>query len=138
MITTRSFGSSSISSPRRPPLTKIVVWSSAAAQPSTVVVTELVNELATVEQHVVLVLDDLHVIEAVEIHEALGFLIDHLPSRTRLVVATRVDPPLPLARLRGRGELLEIRAADLRFTTSEAATYFEYTLDMVLRSQRVP
>ena len=57
------------------------------------------------------------------IHEAMAFLLDHLPPQVHLVIASRADPPLPLARLRARGELLEIRAADLRFTADEAAAY---------------
>ena len=59
-----------------------------------------------------------------EIHEAMTFLVEHLPPRLRLVVATRSDPPLPLARLRARGQLAEVRAADLRFTEQEAEAYF--------------
>ncbi len=68
----------------------------------------------------VLVLDDYHVIGEPAIHGLVSSLIERLPPRARLVIATRADPPLPLARLRGRGELLEIRAADLRFSVDEA------------------
>ena len=71
-----------------------------------------------------LVLDDYHVVQAPEVHEAMTFLVDHLPPQLRLVIATRSDPPLPLARLRARGELAEVRAADLRFTEQETAAYF--------------
>jgi SAM-dependent methyltransferase len=90
----------------------------------TTVLTSLVNELAAADP-LVLVLDDYHVVETVEIHEAMGFLLDHLPAHVNLVIASRADPPLPLARLRARGELVEVRAADLRFTDSEAAAYFD-------------
>ena len=72
-----------------------------------------------------LVLDDYHVIHAPEVHEAMTFLVEHLPPQLRLVVATRSDPPLPLARLRARGQLAEVRAADLRFTEQETAAYFD-------------
>ena len=72
-----------------------------------------------------LVLDDYHVVHAPAIHEAMAFLVDHLPPQLRLVIATRSDPPLPLARLRARGELAEVRAADLRFTEQETAAYFD-------------
>ncbi len=71
----------------------------------------------------VLVLDDYHVIEAPEVHAAFAFLVEHLPPHLHLVVATRVDPPLPLARLRARGLLCELRAEDLRFTGEEAAQF---------------
>jgi LuxR family maltose regulon positive regulatory protein len=93
--------------------------------PITTVLTSLINDLASSDQDLVLVLDDYHVIHQPVIHEAMTFLVDHLPSQLRLVVATRSDPPLPLARLRARGELVEVRAADLRFTEPEAAAYFE-------------
>ena len=85
------------------------------------VVTTLVNELAGVAEEVVLVLDDYHLIQAPQVHASLGFLIDHLPPQLHLVLASRADPPLPLARLRARGLLSELRERDLRFTPTEAA-----------------
>jgi len=81
----------------------------------------MVNQLAGVTEELVLVLDDYHLIQAPPIHASLGFLIDHLPAQLRLVVASRADPPLPLARLRARGQLVELRERDLRFTPTEAA-----------------
>jgi LuxR family transcriptional regulator, maltose regulon positive regulatory protein len=84
-------------------------------------VATLVNELADSADEVVLVLDDYHLIQAQSVHESLGFLLDHLPASLRLVVASRADPPLPLARLRARGQLAELRERDLRFTPEEAA-----------------
>src|SRR5215218_274800 len=81
----------------------------------------LVNELAGVADAVMLVLDDYHLIQAQSVHESLGFLLEHLPASLRLVVASRADPPLPLARLRARGQLAELRQRDLRFTPKEAA-----------------
>ena len=71
---------------------------------------------AAIDGDVVLVLDDYHVIESRDVHEAMTFLLDHLPPQLHLVIASRADPPLPLARLRARGELVEVRAAELRFT----------------------
>ena len=71
-----------------------------------------------------LVLDDYHVIDDRQVHEAMVFFVDRLPPHVHLVIASRADPPLPLARLRARGELVEIRAADLRFKLDEAAAYF--------------
>jgi LuxR family transcriptional regulator, maltose regulon positive regulatory protein len=73
----------------------------------------------------VLVLDDYHLIDAREIHDGMVFLLDHLPPRLHLVIASHADPVLPLARLRARGELVEVRAVDLRFTLDEAATYLK-------------
>jgi LuxR family maltose regulon positive regulatory protein len=86
-------------------------------------VTALVNELAgrPGAGEVVLVLDDYHVIEPGPVHASVRFLLEHRPPGLRLVLASRADPPLPLARLRARGQLTELRAADLRFTADEAA-----------------
>ena len=87
-------------------------------------VTALINELAAqpAEDGVLLVLDDYHLIDAQPVHTPLMFLLEHLPPGLRLVLASRGDPPLPLARLRARGQLAELRAAELRFTAAEAAS----------------
>jgi LuxR family maltose regulon positive regulatory protein len=87
------------------------------------VVTLLLNALATTSRDVILVLDDFHVIEAPQVHAALNFMLDHAPSQLHVVLATREDPPLPLARLRAQGGVTELRAADLRFTPVEAAQF---------------
>ena len=86
-------------------------------------VTALINELATGpgDGEVVLVLDDYHLIDSGLVHASVAFLLEHPPPGLHLVVASRADPPLPLARLRGRGQLAELRAAELRFTSDEAA-----------------
>jgi LuxR family maltose regulon positive regulatory protein len=86
------------------------------------VLTSLVNDLDTVAEPTVIALDDYHEITVPAVHEALGFLLDHVPQHVRLAITTRADPPLPLARLRSSGSLVELRAADLRFTPEEAAT----------------
>jgi len=97
----------------------------------------LVNELAATPDDVVLVLDDYHVIDRPDIHEGVATLIDRLPPTAHLVIATRSDPPLPLSRLRARGELAEIRAADLRFTPDEAAAYLNGSMGLELASADV-
>src|SRR5215207_873169 len=84
-------------------------------------VTALINQLAAEPDEVVLVLDDYHLIDAQPVHTSLAFLLEHLPPSLRLVLASRADPPLPLARLRARGQLAELRIAELRFTAEEAA-----------------
>jgi LuxR family maltose regulon positive regulatory protein len=83
--------------------------------------TSLVNDVAGLPQGTLLVLDDYHLVRSTAVHEALGFLLDHLPPSTSLVLSTREDPPLPVTRLRGRGELRELRAADFSFTVDEAS-----------------
>jgi LuxR family maltose regulon positive regulatory protein len=101
-----------------------VLLESPGGAPVTSVLTSLLNDLSVAGEEVALVLDDYHVVRTPEIHEAMTFLVDHLPPRLHLVVATRSDPPLPLARLRARRQLVELRAADLRFDEQEAAAYF--------------
>ena len=91
--------------------------------PTESILTALVNEITTVPDTFVLVIDDYHVIDAKPVHTALTFVLEHLPPRMRLIIATREDPQLPLARLRGSGQLSELRANDLRFTRSEAARF---------------
>ena len=100
--------------------------------PIGVVLAALLNDLGTVQGDVVLVLDDYHVIDAHDINDGMAFLLYHLPPQIHVVVTTRADPALPLARLRGRGELVEIRAADLRFTPDEAAAYLNETMGLDL------
>jgi LuxR family transcriptional regulator, maltose regulon positive regulatory protein len=96
------------------------------------VVARLVNALAAQPGQVVLVLDDYHVIATPDVHRSLGLLLERLPAQLRLIVASRVDPPLPLARLRARGQLGELRATDLRFTPDEAAEFVRLTTGLEL------
>ncbi len=97
----------------------------------------LINDLAALSEPVVLALDDYHVIDNVEIHGPIEQLIERLPATTYLVLATRSDPPLPLGRLRARGQLTEIRADDLRFTTAEAGTFLNDVLELELDEHEV-
>ena len=87
------------------------------------VASTLLNELGVTSRDLTLVLDDYHLAEAPGGHPGLGFFLDHLPPQVHVVISTRVDPALPLARLRARGELVEIRATDLRFNSDEASAY---------------
>ncbi|MFN8519429.1 MAG: LuxR C-terminal-related transcriptional regulator [Chloroflexota bacterium] len=96
------------------------------------VVDALVNALHQHPGDAWLVLDDYHVIETSSTHEAMARLIDHLPPHAHVVVSTRADPPWPLARLRARGELLEVRARDLRFTAAEARAYLTGSMGLAL------
>jgi LuxR family transcriptional regulator, maltose regulon positive regulatory protein len=97
----------------------------------------LLNDLDAISDDVVLVLDDYHVIDARDVQDGMAFLLEHLPPQVHLVIASRTDPPLPLARLRGRGELAEIRAADLRFTPGEAAAYLNEVMGLMLTAADV-
>jgi LuxR family maltose regulon positive regulatory protein len=100
--------------------------------PIETVLTTLLNDLGTVAGDLVLVLDDYHVIDAPDLQEGMAFLLDHVPPGLHLVIAGRADPALPLARLRARGELVEVRAADLRFTPEEALAYLNGAMGLEL------
>jgi LuxR family maltose regulon positive regulatory protein len=93
--------------------------------------TGLINELGELDHSFALVLDDYHVISAKPVHEALSFLVDHLPQNMHLVLLTRADPPLPLARMRVRDQLVEIRVDDLRFTSTESAAFFNQVIGLM-------
>ncbi|HXA59528.1 MAG TPA: hypothetical protein VNW94_10240, partial [Streptosporangiaceae bacterium] len=105
--------------------------------PIQTVLTTLLNDLSTVTSYIVLVLDDYHLIDARDVQDGMAFLLDHLPAQLHLVIASRADPALPLARLRARGELVETRAADLRFTTDEAAAYLNEMMGLRLTAADV-
>jgi LuxR family maltose regulon positive regulatory protein len=99
--------------------------------------TRLLNALGALPADALLVLDDYHVIDAPAIHQALTFLLDHMPPRLHLVIASRTDPPLPLARMRARHQLTEIRAADLRFGPDEAAAFLNDVMGLGLAAAEV-
>lgn len=110
-----------------------------APQPpsSEAILTVLLNEITTVPEHFLLVLDDYHLIDAKPVDDALTFLLEHLPPQMHLVIATREDPQLPLARLRVQGQLTELRAADLRFTPAEAAEFVNRVMGLNLPAEDV-
>ena len=105
--------------------------------PIQTVLTSLLNDLGSIGSDLVLVLDDYHVVDARDVQDAMAFLLDHLPPQLHLVIASRADPALPLARLRARGELVETRAADLRFTPEEAAAYLNGMMGLQLTATDV-
>lgn len=115
---------------------------SAQPPPATTLLTTLLNELAALltpaaGQRLILVLDDYHVLEGEAVNQALTFLLEYLPPQLHLVISTREDPPLPLARLRARAQLTEVRAADLRFTPAEAADFLNQVMGLRLSSAEV-
>ncbi len=102
--------------------------------------TSLVNDIAATSEPFILVLDDYHVIEAAPIHNVLSFLLDCLPPSEQamhLVIATRADPPLPIARLRARGQLTELHVADLRFSPDEALTFLNEVMGLSLAAGQI-
>jgi LuxR family maltose regulon positive regulatory protein len=106
--------------------------SSTAASPPEVALGALINDLNRLSKDMVLVLDDYHLVEATPVHDGMSFLLMHQPPQLHVVLATRVDPPLPLARMRAGGQLAEVRAADLRFSTEEATTYLNGSMSLAL------
>ena len=105
--------------------------------PIETVLTTLINEINPIQDDFALILDDYHVIDAQPVHEGITFLVDHLPRQMHLVIASRSDPSLPLARLRGRGESNELRASDLRFTPDEAAVFLNEVMGLDLSAADV-
>lgn len=115
-------------------------WALAALQspappPLSSLLPGLFNEIGSQGQPLVIVLDDYHVLTAKGIHDSIANVADHLPEQVCLVICTRADPPLPLARWRARGELAEVRAADLRFTTVEALALLNQRMALNLQPE---
>ncbi len=115
----------------------LAVLQSSQPPPSEAILTVLLNEIATIPNHIILVLDDYHLIECSAVDQALTFLIEHLPPQMHLVIATREDPGLPLARYRSRDQLTELRAADLRFTPAEAAEFLNEVMGLKLAAEDI-
>ncbi len=113
------------------------VLQSSQPPPTEAILTALLNEITTLPDQFVLVLDDYHLIDAKPVDMALTYLVEHLPPQMHLVMATREDPQLPLARLRARSHLTELRAADLRFTASEAAAFLSQVMGLSLSAEDI-
>jgi len=107
-----------LQSPQPPPLETILI--------------AVINEIAMVTVKIVLILDDYHLIDSQQVHESLNFLIENLPPQLHLVITTREDPPIPVSRLRARGQLNELRAFDLRFTLEETAVFLNKVMGLNL------
>jgi LuxR family maltose regulon positive regulatory protein len=105
--------------------------------PMETILTSLINEIAAISVRIIFILDDYHLIEAQPIHDLLPFLLEHLPPQMHLVIATREDPHLPLARLRATDQLTELRATDLRFTSSEAAEFLNQVMGLGLSAEDI-
>jgi LuxR family maltose regulon positive regulatory protein len=99
--------------------------------------TALINDISQLEKPLVLVLEDYHLIHEQAVHQAVMFLLNHLPPKIHLVILTRSDPPFPLSRMRGRGELYELRTADLQFTNQEVRRYLTETLQLTLTNDQI-
>jgi len=101
------------------------------------VLTAMLNEISSMPNQILLVLDDYHLVDATSVDEALSFLLEHLPPQLHLVITTREDPNIPLAKLRVRGQLSELRATDLRFTADEAAQFLNQIMGLTLSPENI-
>jgi LuxR family maltose regulon positive regulatory protein len=110
----------------------LALLEAGGATPTEAVLVSLINDLDVLAGPTVVALDDYHVIHEAAVHEAVTFLLDNLPPHVTLAMTSRADPPLPLSRLRARGQLLEIRAAHLRFTTDEAEAFLNEVMGLQL------
>jgi LuxR family transcriptional regulator, maltose regulon positive regulatory protein len=117
--------------------TALALLAAPQAPPAKTLLTLLLNDLGLLTAPLTLVLDDYHVITAQSIHEVLTFLIDHLPPPTRLILTSRIDPPLPLERWRVRNQLADVRAHELRFTPQETATFLNDVMGLTLSSAEI-
>ncbi|WP_423065371.1 LuxR C-terminal-related transcriptional regulator [Devosia sp. CN2-171] len=104
---------------------------------SDLVLASLVNELASAKLSINLILDDYHVIDEPDVQAGMKFLLEHLPPHVHIVITTRADPPLPIAKMRARGEVVEIRSADLRFTADEMAAYLNGMMGLGLTANEI-
>ena len=102
-----------------------------------VILTTVINQMTAVPGRIILVLDDYHLIDSSQVDAALTFLLERLPQQMHLLIATREDPQLPLPRLRVRGQLTELRAADLRFTLAEAAEFLNEVMGLALSEEDI-
>jgi LuxR family maltose regulon positive regulatory protein len=105
--------------------------------PIEVILISLINEISEANEQIILVLDDYHLITSQSIHDALTFLLQHLPKSMHLVIATREDPLLPLAALRAKNQLAELRAADLRFTQAETAEFINHVMALDVSKEEI-
>ncbi len=105
--------------------------------PVQLILPSLLDEIDSLHDHVTLVLDDYHVITSTAVNSALTFLLENLPPNLHLVISTRSDPPIPIAKLRARGQVVEIRSDDLRFTPDEAAAFLSQTMGLALSAEQV-
>ena len=123
----------------QPSIGEITLASLQAPQlpPITALLTPLLNDLHQLTEPLVLVLDDYHLISEQPIHDALVFLVEHLPASLRFIITTRIDPPLPLARWRVRARVAEVRADDLRFDAGQAGTFFNQVMGLQLTSDDI-
>ncbi|MFC1960309.1 LuxR C-terminal-related transcriptional regulator [Chloroflexota bacterium] len=113
------------------------ILQSSQPPPVEVILTPLINTISDFADPIILILDDYHAIESQFIHDALAFLITHSPAPMHLILTTREDPPLPISHLRGRGQLTELRVADLRFTSQEVVAFLKHIMGLDISAEDI-
>src|SRR5207249_5021543 len=117
--------------------TALALLPSSQSSSMEAVLIALLNDIMDLPGEIMLVLDDYHEIVSSPVHRSLAFFLQHLPEHMHMLVTCRNDPPLPLPRLRSRGELIEIRTADLRFTLDEAAAFLQQVMHIQLSREDI-
>ncbi len=115
----------------------MIMWQSPQPPPPEAMLTSLINDVTSTPQPFMLVLDDYQLIQTLPVHQQIAFLLEHLPAEMHLVIITREDPPLPLARLRARGQIAEIRQGDLKLTEQEAGSFLRQVMQLDLSSEDI-
>lgn len=115
----------------------LALLGSSQPLPDDTIPTILINDLASLDHKLVLILDDYHAVQNPVIHKTMSFLLEHLPENLHVVVSTRIDPPWSLARYRARNQLIEIRAQDLRFSVDEAKGFLSHTMGLDLPDEKI-
>jgi LuxR family maltose regulon positive regulatory protein len=115
----------------------VTLFQSPHQSPVETLISGLINQLSAATNAIILILDDYHAINVEAVHQSLTFLLDHMPSQLHLIIASRAEPPLPLARLRVRGHLTEITASDLRFTPEETAVFLNDVMGVAVSAEEV-
>ncbi len=116
---------------------EMLTWPNLQSVTPAMFVTALINEAKPSNLPLIFVFDDYHVISSNLIHDSVAFLVDNLPAEVHVVISTRTDPPFPLGRLRGRGQLIELNTADLRFKPAEVASFLNQTMGLNLSTAEV-
>ncbi|MBP7960386.1 MAG: hypothetical protein KBG20_04950 [Caldilineaceae bacterium] len=117
--------------------TSLDLLQQADPAPSTAIITHLINDLAAQAHAYVLALDDYHLIKSQEIHDAVAFLLEHLPAQLHMVIISRTDPPLPIAKLRAKNQLVRLHGPDLRFTWAESESFLNQTMHLGLSGEQI-
>jgi LuxR family maltose regulon positive regulatory protein len=118
-------------------LTMLAMLQAPQLPPIENILSDLINQIASLSDKIILVLDDYHLLASSSLHQGINFLLDHLPVQMHLVIITREDPPLPLPQLRAKGQMVELRIKDLRFTLEESDQFLNHKMGLNLQPEEI-